>query len=761
MAENRTYKRGQTIIEAGSAISSLGLIISGRVAAVYPGGAMMLDRADVMGITEVVNEVHFLGYKAVSDTVVVPYPYTNLETLEKLLSQHSDFARVSLCSLFKQITGLLGQCQISEIHSGDLYQKLGRDVDLYKSLCKKFRVKAEDISEISELDTYLIEESSDTWLADYYAGLAKLYQSETGKAVATDLSVTMGMLRKGSLDSRKAYQLLDNYYTFRQELGNIYFKPDGNDLYDHLTELFFRLSSGSDDMFELRKTITRIEESFYDEVGLDDGIYRSRMDAFADKADNLPEAQGEEEDDGDEDEARFTEELSGSLDKIIDFIGEESETVINFKTHVIDLKNVDDPESVDDDVSTLRKRIANEFYDIYKLVFFRTLEKTPTLPVLMFLYFGYVDEQLAGKKYSAYLAKIASTLKDHSGAGIYTFYDWLKNIYNGKKDPSRDEFDTDYTDTIHKLKIQNKIDAAEEKKRLSDGRAKVNFELDNFFRSADKVTYGRITTFCPIFLEKTCIKEPSSTLVTLEDISDLLGKIREIDYSAYYRESLDQKNIEVMGKETIHLEFLPDFILMPNMGTRAVMWQEIEGKLRNSPSRMAISIFHAEDLFGTLIRLTGDFRWEMCKRVQGARWNDVTEHSLTSEYFDYVQFYRKNRDLSPEIKEKIRTSLQRAKNSFKEMFIRDYILWIMYEGNGSPRLNKVARQIIHTYCPFSAKQNAKLRTNPIYTELIDRSELKKGQKLHRLEGLEKKLANSGQTVPDTLKEEISFISGIV
>ena len=95
MAENRTYKRGQTIIEAGSAISSLGLIISGRVAAVYPGGAMMLDRADVMGITEVVNEVHFLGYKAVSDTVVVPYPYTNLETLEKLLSQHSDFARVS------------------------------------------------------------------------------------------------------------------------------------------------------------------------------------------------------------------------------------------------------------------------------------------------------------------------------------------------------------------------------------------------------------------------------------------------------------------------------------------------------------------------------------------------------------------------------------------------------------------------------------------------------------------------------------------
>jgi hypothetical protein len=85
----------------------------------------------------------------------------------------------------------------------------------------------------------------------------------------------------------------------------------------------------------------------------------------------------------------------------------------------------------------------------------------------------------------------------------------------------------------------------------------------------------------------------------------------------------------------------------------------------------------------------------------------------------------------------------------------------MYEGNGSPRLNKAARQIIHTYCPFNSKQSTKLRANPIYTELIDRSELKKGQKLHRLEGLEKKLVNSGQTVPDTLKEEIAFISGNV
>ena len=40
------------------------------------------------------------------------------------------------------------------------------------------------------------------------------------------------------------------------------------------------------------------------------------------------------------------------------------------------------------------------------------------------------------------------------------------------------------------------------------------------------------------------------------------------------------------------------------------------------------------------------------------RWNDITEPSLTSEYCDYIQFYRKNHDLSAEAKEKIKNALK-------------------------------------------------------------------------------------------------------
>ena len=166
--------------------------------------------------------------------------------------------------------------------------------------------------------------------------------------------------------------------------------------------------------------------------------------------------------------------------------------------------------------------------------------------------------------------------------------------------------------------------------------SKVSFELKNMFPQVNKMTCGRITTFCPLFSSDNVMKNLNTAFVSSAQINKALEMIKSIDYSAFYRESLDIDHMEAMGKEIIHLEYLPDIILMPNVGIRGVMWQEIEGKKRNSPGRMFFSIFHMEDISTTMVRLTGEFRWEMCKRIQGSRWNDISERSLTSEYFDYV-----------------------------------------------------------------------------------------------------------------------------
>ena len=79
------------------------------------------------------------------------------------------------------------------------------------------------------------------------------------------------------------------------------------------------------------------------------------------------------------------------------------------------------------------------------------------MPVKMFLYFGYVDEELAGLKNAVTLYRMAEAMSDHSDIGVYTFYDWLMAIFRGKKSPSRNEFDQDYSDYIHKQKVGGNI----------------------------------------------------------------------------------------------------------------------------------------------------------------------------------------------------------------------------------------------------------------------------------------------------------------
>ncbi|MDE5746752.1 MAG: cyclic nucleotide-binding domain-containing protein, partial [Acetatifactor sp.] len=394
---------------------------------------------------------------------------------------------------------------------------------------------------------------------------------------------------------------------------------------------------------------------------------------------------------------------------------------------------------------------------IYTHVLQKSLtDATPLpLPVRMFLSFGYVDEELAGTANSVYLCKLINEPDKETGDGVYTFYDWIKNIYEGKKQPSRNEFGEDYVDYLHKQKASGKLSEQELRDLTDNPMRKVEFELRNLFPTVNKITYGRVTTFCPIFAADNILKDLSSCHVTAAAIRSVLDKIRSIDYSAFYRETLNMDS-PVAQKETIHVECLPDIILMPNAGIRGVTWQEIEGRKRTTPARMMLSIFHMEDLFTTTIRLVGDYRWEMCKRVQGARWNDLSERSLTSEYFDYIQFYKKNNDLSPEAKERIRQSLMGAKNSFKEMFIRDYLLWIMLESSASPRLNKIARQILFTYCPFSSEVRQKVQSNPLYGELLRRYDVRCQQQLNRLNKLCQKLRNEGTRVPETIEQEVEY-----
>ena len=187
------------------------------------------------------------------------------------------------------------------------------------------------------------------------------------------------------------------------------------------------------------------------------------------------------------------------------------------------------------------------------------------------------------------------------------------------------------------------------------------------------------------------------------------------------------------------------------------MWQEMVGRNRLTPAGMMLPIFQLEDLEKIMIRIVGEYRWEMCKRVQGARWNDVTDPSLTSLYYDFLQFYKKNPELSTDTKEKIKTGLQKCKSNFKEYFLTDYMTYIMFESKGSPHLVKNARAILFSQCPLSAPFRQTLSSNPIYQELLEAHGRSVAERCRKLDNLGKKLLSKGEPIPEAMEAEIAFI----
>ncbi|HOL92614.1 MAG TPA: hypothetical protein PK215_10155, partial [Clostridiales bacterium] len=157
-----------------------------------------------------------------------------------------------------------------------------------------------------------------------------------------------------------------------------------------------------------------------------------------------------------------------------------------------------------------------------------------------------------------------------------------------------------------------------------------------------------------------------------------------------------------------------------------------------------------------IVRLAGNFRWELCRTMMGPAWNDITQSSLTSEYADYIQFYRKNRDLSEESKEKVKALIAKYHNRLREIFTAEYEIWVNNESNGNPRLNRVARSIFVKYCPFSKPIREYLAKQPIYSDLIMHFNIQRNKKVKELENRYKMYIKANNPLDPVLQENLDF-----
>ena len=211
-----------------------------------------------------------------------------------------------------------------------------------------------------------------------------------------------------------------------------------------------------------------------------------------------------------------------------------------------------------------------------------------------------------------------------------------------------------------------------------------------------------------------------------------------------------------LGKAYIMETIFPVCILFPTAGNNAIMWQELSGKRKNTQARFLFPILFNGMISSACTHLVGQFRWELVRTIQGTSWNDLRNKSMTSEYADYIQFYRKNRDLSEDRKEKLKIQLSKCRNNMREVFAEDYEIWIRSESSGAMRLTKPSREIMAMYCPFAKEIRQRLATQPAFADAMKRYTLYQTEKLKEVAFLVREYDKQNIPLPEVVVETKRF-----
>ena len=752
-------EKGKHFIKSGDKVTELYWIVQGSVLQVLSNKKIVIDKGYMIGLAEGTTGVFTCDYVTNEDCVIYSYQYEKEEDLKKIFEAQPKNAVVFLMSAVRGADATLRRyaehwtlCHKFYTFTSELYRQ-------YKIICEKLKIEEKPFSKMDYFEPLSLETKVRKSKIDYFASLAKMPKAIMDAFYGKDNALIVGEIIHAGECMNQSVPLIEEMYQYLLDNQDILLNEQKNDLFALYFDLTKRAAAQGMELALFQKKIMTIVEfakmcKIYDKESIETRFAEFESYDFSKAAEEVSKAEQEEAEEEIEEPPMGDEWLT----YILKYASYDEEKCKRAVMMIEEYRELPDMYSTSDEVRKLRRDIAKMFYDVYMRVFKRSVKqsKIPTI-VKMFLNFGFMDVTLAGEDNVSELYELAETIEEKcKSSNVYTAYEWLKSIYAGENEPSKNEFDLDYVGYLREQKRMGEITAAQEKAFLDDNWNKTVYEMDNMFKSTNRATYGKFATFQPALCEEDLINSPTSMLITVDRLNDALDYLRSVDYSLFYHEIVFSDPDHGITKETLQKEILPYIILMPNAGSRSMMWQETAGSRRDTPARFIMPILTVVEPREMMTELCGRYRWEMCRKIQGMRWNDVTERSLTSEYCDYMQFYRKNHDLSAETKEKIKNALVKAKNNYREVFVKDYQCWIKYEAKGSCRLNKVAREIVFTYCPFSKDIRKVLEGNPMYQNLFEKYEIFKQRKLRHVTNFYDKYQKSGGTITQEMQDNLDF-----
>lgn len=732
--------KGTEIYTQGEAVTSMCLVVKGRIRITTEGLNVVAGSGNFLGLCDLTAGKYRVTYTADSDSVIYAFPAMGFnQAVRALIKVNKDYAALLYSTLGKYIR------ELSRIYD-DMADAAVKVHDFIKYADGKYQEIAEKAG-ITVKKTNITEN-------------LKSYDSREVYGVDSDKVLYYKACCSIPPEVQKAFvnvnPVIPVYHIVDEvALVNILISQCQSDAM-YLKELAGFLIKNGDSLFMsvfgLAKTMKSKDIAIKEAVSLFDGVIdninllenilydKACIDIEADHKfmeeayfTLMSGAGSNTGDDGTEEAVGGKADVSvldGSLGFILDYSGIDEEVAVQFKDLVEQFTHLKDKMATEDSVRKIRQGLLKHYYDIYKSVFLKDYESGEETPLVinLFLKYGFLSEKLVSYGIMEELLELDESKPGNMRCPVYNMKEWLTEIYEGRKEPSKSEFDMDYSENLRDMRKTGRITAEEEKKLANDNAAKFDYEIHNMFKTNHRLIYGQVSVFVPFLFTEGCPGSLKRCYLSAEKINEAVNKLLEIDFSAFYREGLYHEHKSPIKKEYIMEEVFPDFIVFPVFGSNSVMWQELSGRKRNSKGRFLMPAFLDTDIDSVMIKLFGRFRWELCRTMQGAAWNNIQIKSLTSEYSDFVQFYRKNRELSDEKKDKLKLQIQKCRNNTREVFVIDYENWIKLESKGGLCLSKPVREILATYCPFSKEIREKTSEQPLFRDAMARFVRERGKK---------------------------------
>lgn len=763
--------KGTVLYMQNATVESVSLLVKGRVLVYNTGTKIVCGPGSFLGVSDLLEGKYGASYYVAEDVQIFPIAVKNLEDLEMLLENRTDYRGTVVTALSRQIVELYKVYNVLHKGAATLKSFMESSYELYQEIGKKNSMAITKIPAIENMRE--LEEEMDISGAQYYVECATLPMDIQKKYYAHGSTIAVHHLEEQLQVISSIQEYCEILASYVQELFQGISSSDNECLFNVAAQMALDMKKVKLDIGQVMKLVNAVKEKTNEvenflvtKTGKKLFIDKEKMEQiYALLLEDSGDAEVQEDEVSAETAVRYAgvdtetieKELNGSLSKLLTYSQLPEEKCAEFQQSVLAFMNMKDKTSTEDDARKIRRTLTNGYYELYEAVFLRDYkEKSKDRIIDLFLLYGFVDERLLSKEQLIELYCLEDQNNEQGPCKVYNSKQWLSAVLEGKKEPSKSEFDMDYNETLRDMKKSGQITEDEMKEAQKNLMKKFSYEIKNMFRYNSKIVSGQISIFVPILYRDSFMGHLDQSLMTTNKVNDIIKKIVAVDYSVFYREGMQNDPENGIEKEYIQEEIFPDIILLPTYGSNGSMWQEIEGRKRVSHGRFIFPIFAENDMEDIFVRVCGRFRWELCRTIQGTTWNDVKYKSLTSEYVDYIQFYKRNRALSEERKEKLKMQIQKGRGNTREVFVLDYVLWVKNECKGSMRLNKVAREILASYCPFVKPIREKLQLQPLYEEAMAKFNRERQKKLKDLDLRYRTLETKNIALTPEMKKTLEF-----